>query len=293
MSVVMSAREAARLVEPGMRIAVGGLQGNHPTAMLRALLRAGTGDLDVVGPPVGMAPELLIAAGAVRRLAAPYMGAEGVLGVAPAYRAAVEAGTLDLWECDEALLLTALRAAAQDLPYLPWRGGVGTDVVRLNPDLREIADPASGMLLVRVPPLRPDVALLRALEADEHGNVRYDRHSAFADPALARASARVVVEVERLVDHAEVLAAPERTVLHRVDAVVVAPRGSYPFRAAGAIGQDDDWLREWGAAVRAALAAGQRLDTIEPLRAILDTPDDDAYLARVGGERLAALAALA
>lgn len=287
MSVVVSAADAARMVEPGMRVAVGGLQGNHPMTLIRALLRAGTGDLDVVGPPVGMAPELLIAAGAVRRLAAPYMGAEGVLGVAPAYRAAVEAGALELWECDEALLLTALRAAAQDLPYLPWRGGVGTDVVRLNPDLREYADPASGTRLVRVPPLRPDVALLRALEADEHGNVRYHRHSAFADPALARAARTVVVEVERLVDHAAVLAAPERTVLHRVDAVVVAPLGSHPFRAAGAVAQDDEWLRDWGAAVRRVLTAGRPAAEAAPLRAILAADDDADYLAAVGAARLA------
>ena len=72
-----------------------------------------------------MAAEILIAAGCVRRLGAPYMGAEGVIAVAPAYRAAVEAGELELWECDEAILLAALRAAAQGLPYLPWRGGLG------------------------------------------------------------------------------------------------------------------------------------------------------------------------
>lgn len=284
MAEILAPAEAADRIPDGATVGLGGLQGNHPMAMVRALVRAGRRDLFVVGPPVGMAGELLIAAGAVRMIAAPYMGAEGVLAVAPAFRAAVEAGALDLWECDEAILLQALRAAAQDLPYLPWRGGVGTDLPRLNPALTSYRDEASGTDLLRIPRLDLDVALLRALEADGHGNVRYHAHSSFADPALARAAGTVIVEVERLVPHALVLEQPEQTVLHRVDAIVVAPRGSHPFRAAGVIDQDDAWLHEWRDAVR----AGRSLAALATTSA---GADEDAYMASVGQERLARLTA--
>lgn len=269
MTELLTPDEAAARIAHGARIGIGGLQGNHPVAMLRALARAGVTGLRVAGPPVGMAGEFLIAAGAVSSLAAPYMGAEGVIPVAPAYRAAVEAGALELWECDEAILLAALRAAAQDLPYLPWRGGLDTDLPALNPALSEYVDEPTGTRLLRVPAMPLDVALLRALEADEQGNIRYYRHSAFADPALARAAARVYVEVERLVDHASILAAPERTVLHGVDAVIVAPGGGHPFRTAGVHEQDDTWLREWAAAVKAALAGGVPLAEAPMVRAML------------------------
>jgi glutaconate CoA-transferase, subunit A len=289
MTRVLTAEAAAATIAPGMTVGLGGLQGNHPMATVRALARLGTGDLTVVGPPVGMAGELLVAAGAVRRLAAPYMGAEGALTVAPAYRAAVEAGALELWECDEAILLTALRAAAQDLPYLPWRGGLGTDLPALNPALVPYVDELSGTPLLRVPALPLDVALLRALEADEHGNVRYHAHSAFADPALARAARRVYVEVERLVDHAVVLAEPERTVHHRVDGVIVAPCGSHPFRAAAAIDQDTEWLLEWAAGVKAAVAAGAPVAEAEVVMRALAPPDHDAYLAAIGADRIGRL----
>jgi glutaconate CoA-transferase subunit A len=286
---ILTPEEAAASIAPGSVVGLGGLQGNFPMATVRALARAGTGELDIVGPPVGMAAELLIAAGCVRRLAAPYMGAEGVVGVAPAYRRAVEADELDLWECDEAILLTALRAAGQNLPFLPWRGGVGTSLPELNPELVPFLDETSGTPLIRVPARRLDVALLHALEADTAGNVRYHRHSSFADPAIARAAIRVIVEVERLVDHAVVIAEPERTVLHRVDAVVLAAAGTHPFRAAGVLDQDDAWLRDWAAGIRASVISGVPTREAAVVRRELDPPDHASYCARVGDERLAEL----
>jgi glutaconate CoA-transferase, subunit A len=255
-------------------------------ATIRALARGGTSALHVVGPPVGMAGELLVAAGAVQSLAAPYMGAEGVIPVAPAFRAEVQAGRLELWECDEAILLQALRAAAQDLPYLPWRGGAYTDLPLLNPALVPYIDQPSGARLLRVPALRLDVAILHALEADTRGNVRYHGHSSFADPALARAADRVFVEVERLVDHELVLSEPQRTVHHRVDAVIVAPLGSHPYRAAGVIDQDDAWLREWAAGIREAVQSDQRPAEAEVLARELRVADHEEYLALVGRARL-------
>jgi glutaconate CoA-transferase subunit A len=290
-SRVRTAERAAELIDPGMTIGLGGLQGNHPMTMIRAVAGSGVRHLRVVGPPVGMAAELLIATGAVVSLAAPYMGAEGVIGVAPAYRAAVESGQLELWECDEAILLAALRAAAQDLPYLPWRGGAGTDVVRLNPALTEYVDEATGTTLVRVPRLDLDVALVRGLEADRFGNVRYAGHSYFADQALARAAGLVIAEVERLVDHQIVIDQPERTVHHRVDAVVVAPNGSHPFRAAGVIDQDDRWLVQWAAGIKKTLSAGESIADAEVLAAALAPGGHDAYLESIGAARIEELTA--
>jgi glutaconate CoA-transferase, subunit A len=286
MTELLTPEQAAARIAPGSRIGLGGLQGNFPMATIRALARGGARELDVVGPPVGMAGELLVAAGAVRSLAAPYMGAEGVIPVAPAFRAEVQAGRLELWECDEAILLQALRAAAQDLPYLPWRGGVGTDLPRLNPALVPYIDAPSGTLLLRVPALRLDVAILHALEADTRGNVRYHEHSAFADPALARAADRVFVEVERLVDHELVLREPQRTVHHRVDALILAPLGSHPFRAAGVLDQDDAWLREWAAGIRETVREGGRPADAEVLARELRAVNHEQYLELVGRSRL-------
>jgi hypothetical protein len=116
--------------------------------------------------------------------------------------------------------------------------------------------------------------------------VRYWRHSVFADLAFARAARKVVVEVERLVDHQLVLASPGRTAIHRADVIVLAPGGTHPFRSAGALEQDDDWLRDWNAGVRAALAAGEPLVESEPVRRELGPAGHDEYLSSLGSERL-------
>jgi glutaconate CoA-transferase subunit A len=258
-------------------------------ATIRALARRDDLHLDLVGPTVGMGPDLLVAVGAVRRLAAPYMGAEGAAPVAPAFRHAVETSAISLWECDEGILLTALRAAGQGLPYLPWRGGVGTSLPRLNPELVEYVDHMSGQTLLRIPARPLDVAVLRALEADDQGNVRYYRHSCFADPAFARAARVVIVEVERIVPHSTFLERPGETVLNRVDAVVVTPFGSHPFRAAGVIREDSQWLREWRGAIRAAISDGVPLASLDMVRDQIGPASHQEYLERVGNDRISAL----
>jgi glutaconate CoA-transferase subunit A len=245
--------------------------------------------LDVVGPIAGMPAELLVATDRVRSIAAPHMGCDPTISIAPAFRAAVESGRVRVRECDEGTLITSLRAAGQRLPYLPWRGGVGTDLARVNPDLRQYVDPVSGVTLMRIPAQHLDVALLRAYEADSRGNVRYHRHSSFSDPAFARAADRVIVEVERLVPHQSFLDDPDRTSLHRVDAVVVAPLGGYPYRSAGVMDQDDVWLRHWNHEVRLAVAGGMPVSSIAVVRREVTVSGEEQYLHTVGYDRLSAL----
>jgi glutaconate CoA-transferase, subunit A len=288
---VVSAAQASARIAPTATVGIGGLHGNFPMATIRALAQRSDLSLDLVGPTVGMGPDLLIAVGAVRRIAAPYMGAEGAAPVAPAYRHAVETSAIKLWECDEGILLTALRAAGQGLPYLPWRGGVGTSIPSLNPELVEYVDQISGQTLLRIPARTLDVALLRALEADEQGNVRYYQHSFFADPTYARAARMVIVEVERMVPHTTFLDRPQDTILNRVDAIVVAPFGSHPFRAAGVIREDTQWIRDWRVAIRDATANSVPLRDIGIVRDQILPASHTEYLERVGTDRIAALSA--
>lgn len=289
MTKVMSPEAAASLVPGRASLGIGGLQGNYPMATIRALSRREDLRLDLlVGPPVGMAGEILVAANRVTRIAAPYMGAESTIPVAPAFRARVESGDLKVWECDEGILLAGLRAAGQGLPYLPWRGGVGTSLPKLNPDLVEVHSRETGTLL-HVPALPLDVAIIRGLEADPEGNVRYHKHSFFADPAICRAARTVIVEVERIVDHRVVLDDPSTTVVHRADAVVVAPFGSHPFRAAGLYRQDEGWLADYSRDMAAALLRGDDPSSAPLLRREIAVSSHEEYLDLVGIDRLSSL----
>ena len=87
----MSADEVAGRLADGMTLGIGGWGSRRkPMALVRAVLRSQVRDLTVVsygGPDVGM----LVAAGRVRRLVAPFVTLDSI-PLEPHYRAARERG---------------------------------------------------------------------------------------------------------------------------------------------------------------------------------------------------------
>lgn len=263
-------------VADGMTIAVGD---PAPMALVRQIVKRGVTDLTVVGS--GLALDLLIAAGCVSKTVAYYAGVAGV-PVAPAFRKAAEAGEISVWECEEGILTTGLRAAAQGLPFLPWRGGLGTSLPEVNPDLKIMTDPIRGETLLAVPAIEVDVAFLHAGQADEYGNVQHVGGPGWLDLFLARAARRIVVSVEKLVPNEAIRADPAATTLADADAIVRAPFGAHPFYSRGYYVQDK-------AAVAAYLAAARSGgdDLAEYLAESCRFPDDHIqYLETVGVRRL-------
>jgi glutaconate CoA-transferase, subunit A len=80
-----------------------------------------------------------------------------------------------------------------------------------------------------IPAIQPDVAVIHANEADEHGNARV-LGSPFWDHPLTRAAKRVLVTAERLVSSESLAAQPELTLVpgFMVEAVAIVPRGAWP-----------------------------------------------------------------
>jgi len=287
-SVVRTAREAVAGIPTGAVVGLGGsVTAGHPMALVRALARLGVGDLTVVAPTAGLDLDLLVSTGQVRKVVTSYVGAEGAAAVGPGFRAAAEAGSIEVWDADEAHCILGLRAAAQGLPFLPWLGGVGTALPRLNPDLVEFDDPIHGRRLLAVPAIGLDVALIFAERADVHGNVQFGG-TGHTDPLLASAAQRVVVQVERVVPHEVIRRDPGSTWFWRDVAVVPAPWGTHPFSSAG-LQADGEHLREYAAAAAAA-AKGDREPLEGYLRRYVTTPQDDLqYLEEIGVRRIAEL----
>ena len=68
------------------------------------------------------------------------------------------------------MLHWGLLAAAHRLPFLPMRAGLGSDVLRVNPNLRTVRSPyADGEEFVAVPALPLDAALVHLNRADARG----------------------------------------------------------------------------------------------------------------------------
>jgi len=239
--------EAATWITDGMTIAIGD---PAPVAMIRHIVRRGVRDLTVVGSGLGL--DLLIAAGCVRKTAAYYVGG------GPAFRAAAEAGDIEVWECEEGVLVAGLRAAAQGLPFLPWRGGLGTSLPEVNTDLQVFNDPISGETLLAVPAIDIDVTILHAAYADAFGNVQHIGGPGWLDLFLQRAADRTIVQVEKILPNEEIRANPWATTIASIDAVVRLPFGAHPFYSRGFHVQDKAATREYVAAATTAQREGDR-----------------------------------
>lgn len=274
----------------GMTIALGGLAtACHAMVAVRHIVRRGLRNLTVIGSPVGgLDVDLLIGAGCVRKVICPYVGAEALAPIGPFFRAAAERGEIEVWECDEGHYYTGLQAAAQMLPFLPCRGGVGTSFPELNPDLKPFPDPVRGETLLAVPAIEPDLALLHAACSDPFGNVQFVG-TGYADRLLWRAANRTLVQVERIISNEAVRQRPERTAL-LAPAVLRAPWGAHPFSSPGFYLEDRTHIAELVAAGRAWARDRER----GPFEAYLDRyvrqPSTHVeYLERVGLRRLLSL----
>lgn len=253
MDKVHSLEEAAEMVPDGATVALGGLSMNAtPMAFVRALVHRGAKDLTLVPIVNGMAVDWLVAAGCVERVVAGLVSFEG-FGLAPAFRAAVQAGDVALEEYSEHLLIARLQAAAFRLPFVPTKAGLGTDVLDLHPETTRLEeDPATGEPYVAATPLPVDVAVVHASAADQFGNTRVDPKLTWMDSEIVKAAATTVVTVEQVVPHREFTDSPERTTYPRfmVDAVCEVPWGAWPTSCFPAYTHDAGFFRAYQSAAR-------------------------------------------
>jgi glutaconate CoA-transferase, subunit A len=287
---VVGLAEAAALARDGMVVGFSGFSyQNPPMALVREIVRRGVKGLSVVsGPTSGLETDLLIGAGCVRRVVTAGVTFERIAPIAPAFRRAAERGEIEVWECDECIWHLALKAAAWGMPHLLWRGGVGTSLPELNPDLKEVME--EGRRYIKVPPVRPDLVFLHAAEADPYGNVRVAREAylgrTFSERALALACrGPVIATVERIVPGAEVSRSPERTLV-RGALVVEAPWGAHPGGVGGRYVPDLGHYREYAAAGEARVRgdSGPYRRYLE--RHVYGVEGHGAYLKAIGAQNL-------
>jgi glutaconate CoA-transferase subunit A len=199
-------------------------------AVVRAIVRAGIGDLTVVsygGPDVG----LLCATGLVKKVVYGFVTLDSI-ALDPHFRAARQAGTIEAMEVDEGMFYLGLLAAAQRLPFLPTRAGLGSDVLRVNPELRTVRSPyGDGEELVAMPALVLDAAFVHLNRADTNGNGQILGPDPFFDELFLGAATRRFVTAERVVAPGALLdEGPIQTVtISRLltDAVAETPGGAH------------------------------------------------------------------
>jgi glutaconate CoA-transferase subunit A len=250
--IALSPDDVAAAVRPGMTIGIGGWGARRkPMALVRAIARAGLTGLTVVsfgGPDVG----LLIAAGCVRRVVCGFVSLD-TIALEPHFRQARQRGTIELTELDEGMMHWGLLAAAQRLPFLPMRAGLGSDVLRVNPELRTVRSPyADGEELVAVPALTLDVALVHMNRADDRGNGQYLGPDPYFDDLFCLAADRAYLSCERIVPTAALLenGPPQSLLINRamVHGVAQTPHGAHFTSCVPDYARDENFLEHYAAA---------------------------------------------
>jgi glutaconate CoA-transferase subunit A len=191
----------------------------------------------------------MIGAGCARKLVFSWGGNPGV-GSLPRLRDAIEHGwpaPLEIEEHSHAAMAHAYAAGAAGLPCAVFRGYLGSDLARVNANIRSLTCPFTGETLAAVPALRPDVTIIHAQQADRDGNVLVDGIIGVQKEA-ALAAARTIVTVEETVDHfaphgRSAVILPSWTIA----AVVEAPGGAHPSYAHGYYDRDNAFYAGWGA----------------------------------------------
>jgi glutaconate CoA-transferase, subunit A len=239
---VTTVDDAIALIPDGALLGVGGaLLKRKPVGFLTALAAAGRRELRAVSFLASVDVELLVAYGCLAELHCGYVGFEQ-LGFAPAVTAATDDGRIRRIDYDEVIFASGLRASLAGLPFLPTRGGTGSQVTA-DLDIQTVTCPYTGEQLLAAPAIRPEVTVLHAEAADREGNVLGPVQADFLfdmDANVARASARTIVTVERLVERSEIEQANRRTLLFgfEVDALVVLPGGGRPTAMPGCYPSD-------------------------------------------------------
>lgn len=198
MSSVISLDHAVRLVKDGDTIAFGGnVLFRSPIQAAAQLALSGVKNLHIVKTANAMEADILCGMGCVASVAAGFVGYEGEYGLCAFYRKAVESGKVQAREHACYTVITALRAAAQGVPFLPVRGMLGSDLMSAV-GFKTVADPYTGEVLCAVKAIQPDVAFIHVQKADRFGNAEIIGPQ-YEDQYVARSAKVLVLTCEELV----------------------------------------------------------------------------------------------
>jgi glutaconate CoA-transferase subunit A len=247
MSKLTSLKEAMQSLENDAVVALGGNTLNRaPMAAVYEMARQGKKHLHLVKTAGAMDVDLLCLAGCVQSVDAGFVSLESRFGLCRNWRRLVEEGTVQHNEHACYTVISALRAAACGLPFMPVRGLTETSLFEAEERFAKVRDPFGGSDLMVVKAIVPDVAILHVHKADEKGNA-FILGSPYDDIILSRAAGRVIITAEDIVPESFLRRAENKAQIPHflVDHVVHAPGGAAPCAVAGYYRADEDEVRSY------------------------------------------------
>jgi glutaconate CoA-transferase subunit A len=278
--------EAVASVPSGAHVALSGFAITRSNmAFAREIARQGIHDLTVSQCVGAMDADLLVGAGAVRRIV--YGGGSlDRFGRLNCVNRGIEEGALVAEEYSSLSMTFRYVAGSLGLPFIPIRCLRGSDVLeRLQEiapaDVSSVDDPFTGDEWLALRPLTPDVAVVQVQVADEEGNAwvfgpRWDNEE------QVKAAERAIVITEELVSTEVIRRDPERTVIpgFRVSHVVHLPFSAHPTSVYRAYDYDAEHITKYATATKTAEGMREYLDTY-----VHGVEDHWSYLELVGGTK--------
>jgi len=253
MSQFLSLAEAVEdNIRDGDSVAMEGFTHLIPFAAGHEVIRQGRRRLTLIRMTPDLIYDQLIGMGCADKLVFSWVGNPGV-GSLHRFRDAYENGwptPIAIEEHSHAAMANAYEAGAAGLPFAVFRGYLGVDLPKVNPNIKRIACPFTGEELAAVAAIRPDVAVIHALRADRAGNVLLEGIVG-AQKEIVLAAKRSIVTVEEIVDDfgarsANAVILPSWT----VGAIVCVPGGAHPSYAQGYYKRDNAYYKAWDAISR-------------------------------------------
>jgi len=213
--VVASAGEAVADIPDGATLAVGGFGlCGIPTVAIRAVLAAGTKDLEVVSNNAGVDDwglGVLLGAKRLRRVVASYVGEN------KEFARQYLAGELEVELTPQGTLAERMRAGGSGIAAFFTRTGVGTQVAEGGMPWKydsggnvALASPPKptqvfdGLDYVLERAIVADFGLVRAWKGDRHGNLVFRDAARNFNPLAAMCGKITIAEVEHLVDPGDI-----------------------------------------------------------------------------------------
>jgi len=241
------AEAVASTVRDGDTVAMEGFTHLIPYAAGHEVIRQRRKHLTIVRMTPDLLYDQLVGIGCVDKMVFSWTGNPGV-GSLHRVRDAVENGwpqPLAVEEYSHAAMANAYDAGAAGLPFAVLRGFIGSDLPKVNPNIRSVTCPYTGEVLATVPALRLDVAIIHAQKADRAGNVLIEGIVGVQKQAVLAAK-RSIVTVEEIVDDLGPRSS-NATVLPSwvVGAIVAVPGGAHPSYAHGYYARDNAFYKAW------------------------------------------------
>jgi glutaconate CoA-transferase, subunit A len=277
---VCSLSEAVSHINNGDIIAIGGnLSAREPMGLIREMIRQKKRDLHTFGGAHGIDIDLMCAGGIVKTVQHSYVGLEADFGLAPNYRRMVEEGIIRSKDTDCVAVLTHLRGAVFGVPFMPMPLVRGTDVLKLNPEIKSMKCPFTGEQVNVLQAIKPDCAVIHAHKADRKGNIKLTPPY-FADLLIAEASKKTIASVEEIISEEEMNEIGATLPHYEITAVVELPLGAHPTSCYPGYTYDREHLSLYMKFARQGTEVfkAQYLDNY-----VLGPKDHQEYLNLVGG----------